>query len=140
MFKLFMQQMFTFKKKYLIPTFLILAIEVIIALFIHDRFIRPFFGDFLVVVLIYSFLRMFLNNSPSIIAIGTLLFSFVVEFAQYFKVVEILGLKGNRLAEIIIGTSYSNLDLLAYLLGVLFAYFTDSYLIKCSLKQPQVNV
>lgn len=117
--------MFTFKKKYFLLTVILFIIEVLIALFVRDRFIRPYGGDFLVVILIYCFLRTFINQSPFHIAIFTLIFSFAVEIAQYFKIVEILGLKGNRLAEIVIGTGYSNHDLVAYTLGVLVCYFFD---------------
>lgn len=123
-------QMLTFKKQYFVIAFILFVVEVLIALFVHDNFIRPFFGDFLVVVLIYCFLRAFLNVSPMRIAIGTLLFSFSVEFAQYFKIIEILGLKGNPWAEVVIGTHFNPFDLLAYFLGVLFAYVSDNYLVK----------
>lgn len=119
--------MFTFRKKYFFLTILLLVVEVLIALFVRDRFIRPYGGDFLVVILIYCFLRTFINQSPLRIAIITLVFSFLVEFGQYFKMVEVLGLKGNRFAEIVIGTGYSNYDLLAYTLGVITVYFCDSY-------------
>ncbi len=117
--------MFTFKKKYFLLTILLFIIEVLIALFVRDRFIRPYGGDFLVVILIYCFLRTFINQSPLRLAIFTLIFSFAVEIAQYFKIVEILGLKGNRFAEIVIGTGYSNHDLVDYTLGVLVCYFFD---------------
>lgn len=117
--------MFTFKKKYFLFTIILFIIEVLIALFVRDRFIRPYGGDFLVVILIYCFLRTFINQSPLRLAIFTLIFSFVVEIAQYFNIVELLGLKGNRLAEIVIGTGYSNHDLVAYTLGVLVCYLLD---------------
>jgi len=117
--------MFTFKKKYFLLTILLFLIEVVIALFVRDRFIRPYGGDFLVVILIYCFLRTFINQAPIRLAMVTLIFSFAVEIAQYFKIVEILGLKGNRLAEIVIGTGYSNHDLVAYTLGVVVCYFFD---------------
>ncbi len=118
--------MFHFKKKYLLLTILLFLVEVFIAKFVHDRFIRPFVGDFLVVILLYFFAKTFWNASNKTIAISVLIFSFVVEILQYFKIVEILGLKGNRLAEIVIGTSFSWLDLVAYTLGVLTVYWLDT--------------
>ena len=117
--------MFTFKKKYFLLTILLFIVEVLIALFVRDRFIRPYGGDFLVVILIYCFLRTFIKQSPFRLAVVTLIFSFAVEIAQYFNIVEVIGLKGNRLAEIVIGTGYSNHDLVAYTLGVLVCYFFD---------------
>jgi len=40
--------------KYALATIAIFLIELLIALFVRDRFIRPYVGDMLVVVLIYS--------------------------------------------------------------------------------------
>ena len=56
---------------------------------------------------------------------ATLVIAFTVEFAQLFRIVEVLGLAGNRLAETVIGTGFSLLDLLAYTLGVGVAYAAD---------------
>ena len=40
---------------YIISFLVIFCIEVLIALYVRDRFIRPYVGDMLVVVLVYSF-------------------------------------------------------------------------------------
>ena len=40
---------------YIISFLLIFCIEVLIALYVRDNFIRPYVGDMLVVVLVYSF-------------------------------------------------------------------------------------
>ena len=45
---------------YIISFLLIFCIEVLIALYVRDNFIRPYVGDMLVVVLVYSFARIFL--------------------------------------------------------------------------------
>jgi hypothetical protein len=45
---------------YIISFLVIFCIEVLIALYVRDRFIRPYVGDMLVVVLVYSFVRIFL--------------------------------------------------------------------------------
>lgn len=109
---------FTFNKTYFILAVLLFIVELYIGIYVKDNFIRPYGGDFLVVILIYCILKSFWNASPLKVALSTLAFSFAVEFAQYFKVVEILGLQDNQLARIIIGTSYANEDLLAYFLGI----------------------
>ena len=41
----------------------ILVIEILIALFVHDSFIRPYGGDILVTVLICCFMRMIIMRS-----------------------------------------------------------------------------
>ena len=100
--------------------------EVLIALYVRDAVVRPYGGDFLVVMLIYCFLRTFVDRSRWTLALATLAFAFAVEFAQLFHLVDVLGLTGNRLAETVIGTGFSFLDLLAYLLGTATAYLLDS--------------
>ncbi|MEO6230326.1 MAG: DUF2809 domain-containing protein [Ferruginibacter sp.] len=111
--------MLTFHRNYFIATLLLLLIEILIALFIHDEIIRPYIGDFLVVILIYCFIKSFTDISVLPSAIITLLFSYLVETLQYFKIVEMLGLQHYKLAKVIIGTSFAWTDILCYSLGIL---------------------
>jgi hypothetical protein len=115
----------TFRLPYFVLFLLLLVVEVLIARFVHDGFVRPYLGDFLVVILIYCFLRSFLNWTMTAVAAVTLLFAFLVEFAQYFAIVDLLDLQHNRLARIIMGTTFSWHDLLAYTLGTATAYLID---------------
>ncbi|RCR67877.1 ribosomal maturation YjgA family protein [Larkinella punicea] len=112
--------MLTFRPPYFIITLLLFITEVLIALFLHDEIIRPYVGDFLVVILIYCFLRSFLNIAVLPTALFVLVFSYTLEVLQYFNLVEMLGLHEYKLARIVIGTSFEWIDLLAYTLGVLF--------------------
>ncbi len=121
--------MFVFQKKYFLLTILLFLIELFIGFFVKDTIIRPYGGDLLVVVLLYFLVKSFLDVSSLKIAIGVLVFSYCVEFAQYFKIVELLGLQGNRFFEIIIGTSFHWLDLVAYTLGIVLVYCLDTFLI-----------
>lgn len=120
--------MFRFNKTYFLLTIALFIIEVLIALYVRDAIIRPYGGDFLVVILIYCFIRSFWQSSYPIVLVGVLLFSYAVEIAQHFRLVEVLGLKGNRLAEIVIGTGFSWWDMLAYTLGILFVYIVERLL------------
>ncbi len=43
--------------RYLTMFLFLLLTELFIGIFVHDRFIRPYAGDVLVVILIYTFLR-----------------------------------------------------------------------------------
>ena len=54
---------------YIVATILLLCIEVIIALFVHDNFIRPYVGDILVVVVIYTFIRILIPDKIRILSI-----------------------------------------------------------------------
>ncbi|MEO5942745.1 MAG: DUF2809 domain-containing protein [Ferruginibacter sp.] len=110
--------MLKFQYRYFIFTIIIFLVEVFIALFVHDEIIRPHIGDLLVVILIYCFLKSFLNIAVGKIARFTLLFSYTVETLQYFKIVELLGLGHSKIARIIIGTSFSWMDIVAYTLGI----------------------
>lgn len=110
--------MFTFRKKFLVLAVSLFTIEVLIALYAHDRIIRPYVGDYLVVMLLYCAIRTFIDASVVKTAIAVLLFSYMVEVLQYFHVVALLGLAHNRLARVIIGTSFGWTDLLAYTLGI----------------------
>ncbi|WP_421828179.1 DUF2809 domain-containing protein [Larkinella sp.] len=117
--------MLTFRPHYFIIAVLLFIIEVLIALFLHDEIIRPYVGDFVVVILIYCFLRAFLNIAVLPTALFVLLFSYTLEVLQYFNLVERLGLQKYKLARIVIGTSFEWIDLLAYTLGVLFIVYLE---------------
>lgn len=45
------------------------------------------------------------------------LFAFATEISQYADIVGILGLRGNRIAETVIGTTFDAKDLLCYAIG-----------------------
>ena len=111
--------MFQFNRNYFILTILLFLIETAIALYLHDNFIRPYFGDFLVVMLLYCFLKSFINLSVWVAAGLVLLFSFTIEIAQYFNMVEKLGLQHSKIARVVLGNSFAWMDLLAYVLGIL---------------------
>lgn len=114
-----------FSPFYFISALLLFVTEVLIALFVHDQFIRPYIGDFLVVILIYCFVKSFLNTPVVPTAVGVLLFAYTVELLQYFRIVEVLGLQHSRAARIIIGSSFEWQDLLAYTLGILVVVLVE---------------
>ena len=103
---------------YLYWTLGLFLVEVYIALYVRDAFVRPYLGDFLVVILIYALVRGLFKFSMCSTAIAVLLFSFAVEVLQYFKIVEILGLGSSKFARVVIGTTFVWEDLLAYSLGI----------------------
>jgi len=109
--------MWRLNKTYLALTILLFAIEVMIALFVHDNFIRPYVGDVLVVILMYCFVKSFLDVPTFALAGGVLLFAFAIEGLQYLKIVNVLGLENSNLARTVLGTSFAWLDMLAYVVG-----------------------
>lgn len=107
-----------FNAYYFYWTVLLFLTEVYIGVFVKDDFVRPYMGDFLVVILIYTFIRTFFKYPIINTSIGVLLFSFLVEILQYFKIVEILGLESHRIARTVIGTSFVWEDFIFYTLGI----------------------
>lgn len=107
---------------------ILLITEIYIGVFVKDDFVRPYMGDFLVVILIYTFVRAFFKYSIINTAIGVLLFSFLVEILQYFKIVEILGLGSSQLARTIIGTTFVWEDFIAYSLGIVTVLGAEQFI------------
>ena len=118
--------MLKFNWRYFVLAILILIIEILIAIFVHDSFIRPYIGDLLVVIFIYCFLKSFVSLSTSKAALYVLLFSYFVEALQYFRIVQILGFQRNNLARIIIGTSFDWKDILMYTIGIVTVVIIES--------------
>lgn len=105
------------RRRYALLFLLLLAVEIFIALFVHDRFIRPYLGDVLVVAVLYAFLRiLFPAGLPWLPAAVTLL-AMGVEIGQAFGLVELLGLGHIRFFRILLGTTFDWADLLCYLTG-----------------------
>jgi hypothetical protein len=129
--------MLTFNKNYFGFAILIFFIEVLIALFVNDSFIRPYLGDVLVVILIYCFLKSFLKLPVITVAIFVLFFSFAIEFLQFLNIVEKLHLEKSKLARTVIGTSFSWIDLLTYIAGIVIVIVVEKYRLKKEIKTTQ---
>ena len=99
---------------YLTATVLIFLVELLIALFVRDNFIRPYVGDMLVVVLIYTFLRGFFPEKPRLLPLYVFLFAAGVEALQGIRIVELLGLQNNRFFSVLIGTTFDWKDIVCY--------------------------
>ena len=102
---------------YLFLAFILFGIELLIALFVHDNFVRPYVGDVLVVVLIYTFVRIFLPEEVRLLPLYIFLFAAGVEVLQYFRIVEVLGLSENRVLSVVIGSVFDWKDIFCYGVG-----------------------
>ena len=112
--------MMTKRKKriaYGIATLVLFIIELLIALFIHDDFIRPYVGDVLVVVLIYTFVRIILPEGVRLLPLYIFLFAAGVEVLQYFQIGSVLGLSNNRVLSVVIGSVFDWKDIVCYGVG-----------------------
>ena len=119
--------MFKFNIKSCSIFILLLLIETAIALFIKGGFNRHVFGDYLVVLLLFFLFKSFIYISNKKLALIVLCISFIIEFIQLTPLLEILGLQDNKLANIIVGNTFSVTDLLAYTLGYLTIIFLNTY-------------
>ncbi len=92
-------------------------IEVMIALYIHDDFIRPYIGDMLVVILLYCFVRIVFPKGIRFLPLYIFLFAVVVECLQYFNWVKLLGLEHNTFFRILMGSVFDIKDICCYGIG-----------------------
>ena len=122
--------MFQFNRNYFILTILLFLTEITIAMYVHDEFIRPYFGDFLVVILLYCFVKSFIKFSVLVATSIVLIFSFGIEIVQYFNMLEKLGLQHSKIARIVLGNSFAWMDLLAYVLGILTVIGIETFHLK----------
>lgn len=100
-------------------------IELGIGLFVHDRLIRPYVGDMLVVILIYTFLRIFIPEKARYLIWYVFLFATVAETLQYLHLGRLLGLEQNRLAMVILGSTFDWKDLFCYFFGCVSVWLTE---------------
>ncbi len=107
------------RTKYFLGFIFLLVIEILIATYVQDDIIRPYLGDFLVVILIYCFVMAVSKISINQGLLAVLLFSFAVEFFQLINIVKVLQYQPPKVIMIILGSSFSAWDLLAYFLGLL---------------------
>lgn len=105
------------RKKNAIIFLMILLVEVFIALFVHDKFVRPYVGDMLVVVLIYFAVRIVIPQGCRFLPLYVFLFAFLVEVLQYFHLVEVLGVENNRFLRTILGATFDVKDIICYAVG-----------------------
>ena len=106
-----------FDKGYAALTLTLLLTEIAIALFVRDAIVRPYVGDALAVVLVYAALRTITRLGVVPATLLALLTAFVIEFGQYFRLLDHIGLSGNRWARIILGSGFDLQDFIAYPAG-----------------------
>lgn len=108
----------------------LLAVEVCIALFVNDAFIRPYVGDMLVTLLLCCLCRVIVPNKVRLLPLYVFIFAACVEVSQYFDLVALLGLADNRILSIALGRTFSWMDIVCYGIGCVVAVWLDRILIK----------
>lgn len=102
---------------YAVLTLVLLIVEVCIALFVHDYFIRPYVGDMLVVIVIYTFIRIWIPEKIRLLPLYVFIFAAGVELLQYFEIVKILGWQDNRFLSVLVGSVFDVKDIVCYGVG-----------------------
>jgi hypothetical protein len=110
--------MVRFNTRYFLLSLLILGIEIFIAACLNDSFIRPYGGDFLVVILLYCLIRSFLNTPVLATCLVVLLFACFIETLQYFRMADRLHLPYHSVPRILLGDYFTWTDILSYTLGI----------------------
>ena len=98
---------------------LLLSVEVLIALFVHDGFVRPYAGDVLVVAVVYFFVRIFIPEKYPWLPAAVFAFALLVELSQGLHLVERLGIT-NPVLRTILGSVYDVRDIMCYGVGCMF--------------------
>ena len=110
---------FAFNINYFLAFVVLLFIETLIAFFLKTGFIRHTFGDYLVVILLYCFFRSFIQGKPIRVALFVLCISYTVELLQLTNYLEYFNLQHSKAAGLILGSTFSFSDMLAYTLGII---------------------
>lgn len=109
---------------YFIGFIITFLIEIIIALFIHDKFIRPYIGDILVVICLYLFLKSIFPEKPKYLSLFVFLFAVFVEILQYLGIMKILSGE-NKYMNIILGSTFDIKDIMCYLIGFIIIIIAE---------------
>lgn len=108
---------FTKRVLFAVSFLFLLGTEVLIALYAHDDFIRPFVGDMIVTVVVFCFVRIIIPDRVKLMSLYVMIFAVLVEIGQYFNYVELLGFQNNPILSTAMGTSFSWEDIACYAVG-----------------------
>ena len=100
-------------------TLIILAVEFYIAYYTHDAIIRPYGGDYLCVIFLYTLVRTFWNMPVRPLALWVFAFACFVEVTQYFHLADRLGFTKPSLIRTLMGYTFTWVDIGCYALGIL---------------------
>ncbi|MGJ8761412.1 DUF2809 domain-containing protein [Polaribacter sp. AHE13PA] len=114
---------------YFIPFILLLIIEVLIERF-ATGFIRFTIGDYLAVMLVYTLIKSILRISIEKAILITFIIAFSIEFLQLSDLQNNFPAAYSKTLKIILGTSFSFGDLVAYSLGIISIILVERYLKK----------
>ena len=110
---------------YLTLSILLFLFEFVIERYTHDDFVRPYVGDFFIVILLYTLVRSVLNTRMLPTALAVLVYSYLLEFTQYLKLSQVLGVDQSWIGRLILGNYFAWGDLVAYTAGILVVILVE---------------
>lgn len=110
--------------KYILIFIITFAIEVIIARYVHDKIIRPYIGDILVVICLYTFSKSIFLDKIKRLSLYVLICAVIVEILQYFNYAQIL-FGDNKIMKTLLGSSFDIKDILCYVMGYLIIILVE---------------
>lgn len=105
---------------------ILLGTEIVIGLWVHDDFVRPYLGDTLVVILIWAVIRIAFPHRLPWLSAAVMAFAAAVELTQIWPLCDVLGIT-SPLVRTLMGTSFAWGDMLAYAAGCLLTAGHDLY-------------
>ena len=115
---------------------ILLAAEILIALFVRDSFVRPYGGDILVTVLLCCLLRAFFLFWIPYLPLGVFLFAAAVEFAQALGIASLIPHSWTAV-RIIVGSSFSVGDLVCYAVGCVLFWGAERLILRSKTEKIQ---
>ena len=109
--------MIKFNKIYFTLFLVIFLTEILIARY-ATGFLRHTIGDYLAVMFVYTFIKSFFKIAIEKAAIITLVISYIIEFLQLSNLQNWYPSEYTKTFKLILGTSFSVGDLVAYTLGI----------------------
>ena len=108
--------------KYLMLALALLALEGIIALYVHDRLISPYLGDVLAGWAGYCLVRTVWPEGIRLLPLYVFLFAAGVEGSQYFHLAAVLGADRMPFLGVLLGGTFDWADLVCYGVGCLLLW------------------
>jgi hypothetical protein len=104
---------------------ILFVVEVVIALFVRDAFVRPYLGDVLATAMVYFAARSIAPVGRRLAACAAFGLGVVIELGQALDVLEHLGLGQQPWARVVFGGVFDLKDLACYAVGVGLAVLVD---------------
>ncbi len=102
---------------YAVLAAIVLIVEIGIALFVRDRWIRPHGGDVLAVILVYVAVRAVTRWSVGTSVTVALGVAVAVELGQYVGILRMVGLEHVAVVRVVMGTGFDPADFVSYGMG-----------------------